>query len=137
MALRAALAAPLAALAALRAAAADFCTSSLAAAASAAAFSAASLASWAAAWARSELSTARSVSACARLPSRSTTATSSSMVAASWSRARAMCWPVSRNHWTSDAVPLRARSAYLRTSDPPLNSMVETWTLASSRRAVY
>lgn len=137
MALRAASAAPFAADAALRAAAPDFCTSSLAAVASAAAFSAASFAFSAAVWARAEASTARFVCCSARLPSRTTTATSSSIVADSWSRARAMCCPVSMNHSTSDAVPLRARSAYLRTSGPACSSMVVTWDRASSRRALY
>lgn len=137
MASRAASAAPFAALAAFRAAAPDFCTSFWAAVASAAAFSAASLAFPAAVSARAEASTARLVSLSARLPSRSTRATNSSMVADSWSRARAMCWPVSMNHSTSVAAPSSARLAYFCTSGPALNSMALTWTRVSSRRESY
>ncbi len=137
MAVRAADAAPLAAVAASRAASADRRTSSLAFSASAAAVSAFSLALLAAVVARSEASTARSVCSRARALSRSTMATNCPMVAASWSRARAMCWPVSRYHCTSSAVPLRARFAYFFSSGPAVARLRTISTRLSSSLASY
>ncbi|MFD0335101.1 hypothetical protein ACFQZ0_21300 [Streptomyces erythrogriseus] len=112
MAVRAACAAPFAAPAALRAALPAFFTSFCAAWASSAASSAAAFALAAAVCAFSDSATACSIVRWARLPSRSTMATSWSMVAFSWSRARAMCCSVSRNQPMAPAVPSsRARCA--------------------------
>lgn len=121
----------------MRAAAPDLATSSRAASASAAAFSAASLAFSAASCAFSEATMARSEVSWARLPSRSTIATSCSMVALSWSRARAMYWPVVRNQLIADGEPSsRARWAYFFTSGEAVERMRRTSTRSSSWRAV-
>lgn len=130
-------AAPFAASPALRAARSAAATSSWAALASAAAFSAASLAFAAASTARSAASSACCVIASACCPSRRATATSSWICVASWSRARAMCWPVSRNHSTSESVPDRAREAYFCTSGPACTVSLAASTRMSSRVAEY
>lgn len=56
---------------------------------------------------------------------------------ASWSRARAMCWPVSRNHSRSLSLPDSAREAYFCTSGPAWKESLEASTRMSSTRAGY
>ncbi|GAV46168.1 hypothetical protein Saa2_09170 [Streptomyces acidiscabies] len=127
----------LAAEAAAFAARADFATSSFAAAASSAAFSAAAFAFSAASFALSEAATACSVCIWARLPSRSTIATSWSIVAASSSRARAMYWPETRNWRIACAEPSSsARCAYTATCGEAPVRILKTAERSSSACAV-
>jgi hypothetical protein len=81
----------------LFAALADRSTSFSAASASALASNAEAFAFWAASTACADSATACSVFRLARRPSRFTISTSCAIVADSSSRARAMCWPESRN----------------------------------------
>ncbi len=72
------------------------------------------------------------------MPSRSTTATSCSIVAVSSSRARAMNWPETRKRRTAAGVPSsRARSAYFFTSGEAVLRIVKSSTFSSSACAVY